>query len=62
MLIEGAGALSEANLTPFDLANVWLAKALSSEIILIPDLERGGALSSIAGTRSLMSPMTLRQW
>lgn len=55
VLIEGAGALAEANLTPFDLTNVWLAKALSSEIVLMSDLERGGALSSIVGTRSLMS-------
>ncbi|MFP3018813.1 MAG: nucleotide-binding protein [Candidatus Hodgkinia cicadicola] len=55
ILIEGAGALTETNLAPFDLANVWLAKALSSEIVLIADLERGGALSAIAGTRSLMS-------
>ncbi|MGP1911463.1 MAG: nucleotide-binding protein [Candidatus Hodgkinia cicadicola] len=55
VLIEGAGALSEVNLLPFDLTNFWLARALSSKIVLLSDLERGGALSSIAGTRSLMS-------
>ncbi|MGP1914577.1 MAG: nucleotide-binding protein [Candidatus Hodgkinia cicadicola] len=55
ILIEGAGALAETNLAPFDLANAWLSRALSSEIVLISDLDRGGALSAIAGTRSLMS-------
>ncbi len=38
----------------FDVGNVWLAKRTSSKISLIADMERGGALASIAGTSCLM--------
>ncbi|MFP3037718.1 MAG: AAA family ATPase [Candidatus Hodgkinia cicadicola] len=55
VIIEGAGALAETNLSPFDLSNIWLARALSSKIVLVSDLEHGGALSSVVGTHCLMS-------
>ncbi|MFP2998034.1 cobyric acid synthase [Candidatus Hodgkinia cicadicola] len=55
VIIEGAGASAEANLRSYDLSNMWLANAVSCNIVLISDLERGGALASIAGTRCLLS-------
>ncbi|MGP1911073.1 MAG: hypothetical protein ACTS43_02140 [Candidatus Hodgkinia cicadicola] len=32
LLIEGAGALTETNLAPFDLANAWLRKLYPAEL------------------------------
>ncbi len=55
VIIEGAGASAESNLRSYDLSNMWLANAVSCNIVLISDLEKGGALASIAGTRCLLS-------
>ncbi|PIM95205.1 Cobyric acid synthase [Candidatus Hodgkinia cicadicola] len=54
VVIEGAGSIVEGNLMAFDVGNIWLAKRTSSKISLIADMERGGALASIAGTSCLM--------
>ncbi len=54
VVIEGAGSAIEANLTAFDIGNVWLAKRTLSMISLLVDMERGGALTSIIGTHCLL--------
>ncbi|PIM95548.1 Cobyric acid synthase [Candidatus Hodgkinia cicadicola] len=55
VVVEGAGSVIEANLTAFDVNNIWLARRTSSKVSLIADMERGGALTSIIGVHCLLS-------
>lgn len=55
VIVEGAGAASEVNLSAFDLSNMWLASALRCDVVLVVDVERGGALAAVAGARQLLT-------
>ncbi len=55
VVAEGAGSPVEVNLRRFDLANLYTAKALDLGVLLVTDLERGGALAQIVGTLELLS-------
>lgn len=59
VVIEGSGASSEVNLREYDTSNMWLAKALNCGVVLISDIERGGALAALVGTRWLLAPNEL---
>ncbi|MFC4541825.1 cobyric acid synthase [Halosolutus amylolyticus] len=54
IVAEGAGSIAEINLHDRDLANVELARFADAEILLLVDIERGGAFASLYGTIELL--------
>jgi adenosylcobyric acid synthase len=56
IVIEGAGSVSELNLRPHDLVNLWLVTTLESPWLLVADIERGGVFGSVIGTVALLTP------
>ncbi|ELY96969.1 cobyric acid synthase [Natrialba chahannaoensis JCM 10990] len=54
LVAEGAGSIAEINLHDRDLANVETARFADAEIILLVDIERGGAFASLYGTIELL--------
>ncbi|MBB4351328.1 cobyric acid synthase [Aliirhizobium cellulosilyticum] len=51
VLVEGAGSASEINLRQNDIANMGFARAADVPVVLIGDIDRGGVIASIAGTK-----------
>lgn len=56
VLIEGAGSASETNLRANDIANMGFARAANIPVALIGDIDRGGVIASLAGTRHVIDP------
>jgi len=55
VVVEGAGSPAEVNLRPGDIANMGFAEAADLPVVLIADVERGGAIAGIVGTLALLS-------
>jgi adenosylcobyric acid synthase len=51
VLIEGAGSASEVNMRANDIANMGFARAADVPVVLIGDIDRGGVIASLAGTK-----------
>ncbi|MFB1065065.1 cobyric acid synthase [Natrinema sp. H-ect4] len=60
IVAEGAGSIGEINLHDRDLANVETARFADADILLLVDIERGGAFASLYGTIELV-PDALRE-
>ena len=56
VLVEGAGSASEINLRRNDIANMGFARAAAVPVVLIGDIDRGGVIAQIAGTRMVIAP------
>ena len=56
VLVEGAGSASEVNLRPNDIANMGFARATDVPVVLIGDIDRGGVIASIVGTKAVIEP------
>ncbi|MXR50012.1 cobyric acid synthase [Halovenus sp. WSH3] len=54
IVAEGAGSIAEINLHDRDLANVETAEFADAEILVVVDIERGGAFASLYGTLELL--------
>jgi adenosylcobyric acid synthase len=56
VLIEGAGSASEINLRANDIANMGFARAANVPVVLIGDIDRGGVIASLVGTKAVIVP------
>jgi adenosylcobyric acid synthase len=56
VLVEGAGSASEVNLRANDIANMGFARAADVPVVLIGDIDRGGVIASVAGTKAVIDP------
>ena len=56
VLVEGAGSASEVNLRTGDIANMGFARAADVPVVLIGDIDRGGVIASLVGTKAVLPP------
>lgn len=54
VLVEGAGSASEVNLRVNDIANMGFARAADVPVVLIGDIDRGGVIASLVGTKAVI--------
>ncbi|WP_089232107.1 cobyric acid synthase [Tropicimonas sediminicola] len=56
VLVEGAGSPAEVNLRAGDIANMGFARAAGVPVLLVGDIDRGGVIAQIVGTRAVLDP------
>ena len=56
VLVEGAGSASEVNLRSGDIANMGFARTTSTPVVVVGDIDRGGVIASLVGTRAVLDP------
>jgi len=56
VLVEGAGSAAEINLRANDIANMGFARAADVPVVLIGDIDRGGVIASLVGTKAVIEP------
>jgi adenosylcobyric acid synthase len=56
VLIEGAGSAAEVNLRKNDIANMGFARAAGVPVVMIGDIDRGGVIASLVGTKAVIAP------
>ena len=54
VLVEGAGSASEINLRKNDIANMGFARAADVPVVVIGDIDRGGVIASLVGTKAVL--------
>ena len=55
VIVEGAGSPAEVNLRAGDIANMGFAEAADIPVILAGDIDRGGVIAQIVGTKAVIS-------
>lgn len=55
VLVEGAGSAAEVNLRSNDIANMGFARAADVPVVLIGDIDRGGVIASLVGTKAVLA-------
>ncbi|MGY6708135.1 MAG: cobyric acid synthase [Rhizobiaceae bacterium] len=55
VLVEGAGSASETNLRTNDIANMGFAEAAAVPVVLVGDIDRGGVIASLVGTKHVVT-------
>jgi adenosylcobyric acid synthase len=56
ILVEGAGSATEINLRKHDIANMGFARAVEVPVVVVGDIDRGGVIASLAGTKAVLDP------
>jgi adenosylcobyric acid synthase len=56
VLVEGAGSASEVNLRKNDIANMGFARAADVPVVVVGDIDRGGVIASLVGTKAVLEP------
>ena len=56
VVVEGAGSPAEINLRAGDIANMGFACAANVPVVLVGDIDRGGVIASVVGTRAVIDP------
>ena len=54
VVVEGAGSPAEINLRAGDIAHMGFARAANVPVVLIGDIDRGGVIASVVGTRAVI--------
>ena len=56
VVVEGAGSTAETNLRDRDIANMGFARRAEVPVCLLADIDRGGVIAAVAGTRAVLDP------
>lgn len=56
IVLEGAGSPAEVNLQARDVVNMRAARLANAPVLLVVDIDKGGALASVVGTLELIKP------
>jgi adenosylcobyric acid synthase len=56
VIVEGAGSPAEINLRTGDIANMGFARPAGVPVILVGDIDRGGVIASVVGTKTILDP------
>lgn len=56
VVVEGAGSPAEINLRAGDIANMGFARAAGVPVVLVGDIDRGGVIAAIVGTKTVIDP------
>jgi adenosylcobyric acid synthase len=54
VVMEGSGSPAEINLAGRDIANAYAARIADASVMLVSDIDRGGAFASVLGTWELL--------
>ena len=54
VIVEGAGSAAEVNLRKGDIANMGFATRAGVPVVLVGDIDRGGVIAQIVGTRAVI--------
>lgn len=56
VIVEGAGSPAEVNLRAGDIANMGFARAADVPVVLAGDIDRGGVIAQVVGTKAVIDP------